>query len=65
MVNSVIKEQFSFCRAPTVAITGLAVVVLSAKSVVRRMESGRNPERAVRMRRATPVSTGWYTDLLK
>ena len=42
---------------------GLAVAVLRAKSVVRRMESGRNPERAVKMSRATPVSTGWYTDL--
>ena len=38
---------------------GFAVAVLSAKSVVRRMESGRNPERAQRMRRATPVRTGW------
>ena len=45
------------------AITGLAVDVLSAKSVVRRMESGRKPERAVRRRRATPVRTGWHTDL--
>ena len=47
----------------TVAMMGLAVAVLRAKSVVRRMESGRKPERAVRMSRATPVSTGWYTDL--
>ena len=42
---------------------GLAVDVLSAKSVVRRMESGRNPESAVSVRSATPVNTGWYTDL--
>ena len=44
-------------------MTGLAVDVLSAKSVVRRMESGRKPESAVSVSSATPVSTGWYTDL--
>lgn len=47
----------------TVDMVGLAEVVLRAKSVERRMERGRKPERDVSISNATPVRIGWYTDL--
>ncbi len=47
----------------TVDMVGLEVAVVRAKSVDRRMERGRNPESAAKINRATPVRTGWKTDL--